>query len=472
MSGDRRFVLLIPADSPRPDLCKTMMSAIALGYPMPVIVNWGIDFHDIFGDMGGSHLAKVTGALSYLDELSSNKAHEDDRLRGDDLVMIVDAYDLWFQLPPEVLLRRYHAANAAANERLAEHGGHGLVPMEQTIMLSTQKKCYPPPETGSNLHCDSIPDSPLRGDLYGPNTDMDPNENPKEFHDVRPKFLNSGTIIGPVDDLRRYFRRVLGKMNEMIATSEVRVYSDQGIFGEIFGEQEIYRQWRRERRASSTQVGNEAFDLIARDYEYHVGLDYLQNIALTTAFAEQDGDFVLLSNRSSLDQHASDLSIFPTRLQSVPQDVEISEQPLTDILGQTDATSYSWGESPLYADFYTTSVPALLHHNAHIDGLKERRIWWWDRTWYFPYLRELMMAQLTPLAELKPLAKLPAKDGELTYWPLPSDKERRLPRLYKAGTTAEGLETADFDMLCKAGSGADKLWYDEVFRDGKGPLEL
>lgn len=439
---------------------------------MPVIVNWGIDFHDTFGEMGGSHLAKVTGTLAYLDELSSSKAHENDKLREDDLVMIVDAYDLWFQLPPEVLLRRYHEANAAANERLAKQWGHGDVPMEQTIMLSTQKKCYPPPETGSNLHCDSIPDSPLRKDLYGPNTDMDPTENPNEFHDVRPKFVNSGTIIGPVGDMKRYFRRVLDKMNEMIATSEVRIYSDQGIFGEIYGEQEIYRQWRREKRASSSDADDEASMLMARDFEYHVGLDYLQNLALTTAFAEQDGEIVQLSNRSSLEEHASELGIFPTRLEGVPEDITDVQHPLDNPLLSQATPPHDWGESPLYADFYTTSVPALLHHNAHKDGLKERRIWWWDRTWYFPYLRELTKAQLAPAAELKPLAKLPAKDGELVYWPLPSDKEHRLPRLYAPGNVAEGLNTANFERLCKAEEGADKPWYDEVFRDGKGTLEL
>ena len=462
-------MIIIPADSPRPDLCKTMMSAIALGYPMPVIVNWGIDWHDTFGEMGGSHLSKVTGTLAYLDELSSASAHENDRLRDDDLIMTIDAYDLWFQLPPEVLLRRYHAANAAANERLAKQWGRSDLPMEQTIMLSTQKKCYPPPETGSNLHCDAIPESPLRKDLYGPNTDMDPAKNPNEFHDVRPRFLNSGTIIGPVGDMKRYFRRVLSKMTEMLATSDVRIYSDQGIFGEIFGEQEIYRQWQGERPKIFAKGDEEAVGIMARDYEYHVGLDYLQNLALTTAFAEKDGDFVLLSNHSGLDDHASELDIRPTRLTDVPGDMQDAKHPLAETLGLESETN-DWGNSPLYADFYTTSVPALLHHNAHKDGMKERRNWWWDRTWFFPHLRKLMLAAVHQTSDLRPLADLAADGGRLVYWPLPADKEHRLPRLFKPGASADGLGTADFDALCKAEDGAERAWYDEVFRDGQGPL--
>lgn len=45
--GNRRFVVILPASTPSPSLCKTITSAIALGYPMPVIVNWEVNFLDV-----------------------------------------------------------------------------------------------------------------------------------------------------------------------------------------------------------------------------------------------------------------------------------------------------------------------------------------------------------------------------------------------------------------------------------------
>ncbi|WXC53853.1 hypothetical protein QX201_013496 [Fusarium graminearum] len=106
--------------------------------------------------------------------------------------------------------------------------------MQQTIIVSAQKKCFPPESSGSILHCDQLPDSPVRKDLYGPNTDRDPNE----FHDNRPKYLNSGSMIGPVGDMRRYFRRVYERMQRGLVNGK-DLYSDQGIFAEIFAEQEL-----------------------------------------------------------------------------------------------------------------------------------------------------------------------------------------------------------------------------------------
>ncbi|KAK6714665.1 hypothetical protein SNK04_005599 [Fusarium graminearum] len=39
---DRRFAMVIPATGASPELCKTVMTGLALGYPSPIIVNWGL----------------------------------------------------------------------------------------------------------------------------------------------------------------------------------------------------------------------------------------------------------------------------------------------------------------------------------------------------------------------------------------------------------------------------------------------
>lgn len=170
--GHHRMVIVIPADEPSPDLCKTIISAMALGYPAPHIVNWGKDFNKVGSWFGGAHLGKVTGTLEYLEYMSRKDTNEDERLDDDDLVLMVDAYDIWFQLTPDILINRYYEANRQANKRLAKQwNGKGEMPMQQTIIAASQKKCLPVASTGANLHCDRLPKSPMREDLYGERTD-------------------------------------------------------------------------------------------------------------------------------------------------------------------------------------------------------------------------------------------------------------------------------------------------------------
>ena len=66
----------------------------------------------------GLELLKILGVVRYLEGMLSKKTHPDDRFEENDIVSIADAFDLWFQLPPEVLLSRYHNINRRANKRL------------------------------------------------------------------------------------------------------------------------------------------------------------------------------------------------------------------------------------------------------------------------------------------------------------------------------------------------------------------
>ncbi|KAF4459164.1 hypothetical protein FALBO_14084 [Fusarium albosuccineum] len=455
-AGERRFIVVLPANAPNTDLCKITSTAVALGYPAPIIVNWGRDYNGK-GWHGGSHLDKIVGNFDFLHWISSESANEAERLGDNDVMVLVDSYDTWFQLPPNVLLQRYHEANRQANERLAQQWhGPGEMPMQQTIIVSTQKRCFPPPSSGSILHCDSLPESPLRKDLYGPTTDDDP----EVFHNNRPRYLNSGSIIGQIGDLRRYFGRVKERMKKGQAKG-THLYSDQGIFAEIFAEQEIWRQHLRDQPL----IDDEAMKMFQEQYEYHVGLDYSQQLFIPTVFEEQDGDIITLNNKTEILERSTALGISPVRLDGVPDDLNNTTNPLQ----KTGAANLDWGELPLYSDFFTTAIPAVIHHNAHKDGLKARRTKWWDRTWYFPHLRELITAHLEP-GENEPLSTISVQKGNIVYRAPETFKDRKNPRLFKGD---KGLEEANFKAICespKQSEGGETMWYDEVFRDGKGPL--
>ncbi|KAI1020380.1 hypothetical protein LB503_006067 [Fusarium chuoi] len=442
-SKDRRLSTVLPANNPDHDLCKVITSALALGYPAPIIVNWGKTYDKSKGWKGGSHLAKITGTLEYLDSVSNPDTLDENRLEENDIVVLTDSYDVWFQLPPEILLKRYHEANRQANQRLASQwNGRGNLPMEQTIIVSAQKKCFPPPSSGSVLHCDQLPESPARKDLYGPNTDRDP----EVFHDVRPKYLNSGSMIGPVGDMRKYFRRVHERMQRGLANGK-DLYSDQGIF--------VSRK-------------DKNFDVMHSDFEYHVGLDYTQNLFIPTVFEEQDGEIIALSNETGIAEKSVSLGIEP-RLDGVPDDIQSSTNPLNMHVLHDPA---DWGDMPVYADFYSTAIPVVVHHNAHKDGAKKRRYLWWDRIWFFPYLRQLLKAQLA-IVEAEPLLEIAVDGKRLVYWESRSNVTQKKPRTFIVDSGKVSIVEREFGYVCRAKTEkveAEKPWYDEVFRDGQGEL--
>lgn len=460
---DRRFVLIIPATSPSPDLCKTIVTALALGYPSPVIINWGIDYHQVTKWEGGQNLPKIPGFVKYLDGVMHPDAHPDEKLDEEDLVLMVDAYDVWFQLPAEILLRRYHEINKKANARLHQQWNKSEpMPMLQTVIAASGKNCHPQPDSGSNMHCERLPDSPLRPDLYGPDTE----KNATKHRDHRPKYINGGVYIGPAGDMRRLFRRAAQKMEAGIGQG-VHLFSEQGIPGEVLGEQEVWRQWRR--GSNDVVSDNDARVLMDRDFEYHFGLDYHQELSIQTFWTDTedglfDGAFVRLNNQTVIDGYSAALGISPVRLKGVPNDVQTARNPLSGIVESPD-----WGGMPLYADFYTESVPVIVHHN----GFKERRTSWWHKPWFHQHLRQLLTLSLVPKEPSASFAVVEAEDGIVKYWGQPAGLTDRRPRLM--GDSAKGsFAKMEFQDVCQypdeSARGEGKHWWDEVFRDTEGPF--
>ncbi len=103
----------------------------------------------------------------------SDAAPKDDTLDPDDLILLLNAHDIWLQLPPSVLLERYFESNARANSRVRYT--HGVAAKDwgarQSIIVSAQKGCFAPRDTISNLHCNDVPESTLPEDIYGFLTD-------------------------------------------------------------------------------------------------------------------------------------------------------------------------------------------------------------------------------------------------------------------------------------------------------------
>ncbi|KAM0487339.1 hypothetical protein ACHAP7_001851 [Fusarium lateritium] len=363
-----------------------------LGYPAPIIVNWNKDFNTKGQGIGPSQLGKISGTLHFLDwavSAGTDGSEVQDKLAENDLVLILDAHDIWLQLPPNTLLQRYVQINEAANRRVASlYGPRAPGSVHQTIIVSAQKGCVAPRDSISNLHCDDVPESTLPKNVYGPLTDFQL----KRWRFVRPRYVNSGSFMGPVGDMRRYFRRVNDTLHE---------------------------------------------------------------------------DILRLGPKDEL---GGDQGIFTPRVK-IPEDVAELEDPLTHFRNVT-TPRHGWSNLSLYTDFWTGSVPVALHHNAWRNNMKERRNTWWDKTWYFPYLRVLVGAKMNAGLSIA-LANVTLGNRSVQTWAYGSTRYPKVPRIFVKDGREWNLQDISLNNVCRSVDDTmeeQKPWYDEVFRDGEGSL--
>lgn len=452
-------------DTADPNTCKLLFSGMANGYPSPIIINWGNERDRPYGGVDRSHVWRVIKGLEYLDVMMRDTAHPDDRVRDDDLIVFLDAIDLWWQLPPEVLIRRYHEINREANKRFARKWGKpGRMPMEQSIVFAGQKRCWPGPKQGIDMLCDALPESPEREDLYGPETD----KGNKFKHRVYT--INGGTYMGRAADVKRFLRRVKDRLSR-VQSHHPEVMTDQGLFGEVWGEQEVVRTWLREQpnRGDEAWTNSHGLSLMRENMEYSIGLDYGQQLVSALNFKQHDGELLKLGDRAHLDQVAAEHGIDPVRLTGVPADLENVPTPLHRFL--PDEATPGWGGLTVFADWFAASVPAIVHFNGNSTRIVEWFDESWTKTWFYPYLRRLARRYLERPAALEPLGEYVFGGGEhrVTYMAMPSELTKRKPRRWAPDMAEAGLPVMEFDELCRHKPG-EVPWYDQVFGDGTGPI--
>ena len=193
----QKLHVLLPTTMGDVNLCKTILSARAMGYGEPIILGWGDQYDTDYLLGGGSHVAKISNVLRWLNNIRPEQE--------DDLVLMMDAFDIWFQLPVEIFIERYHSINERANSRIAKHYDKAaeLEDIKQTIVFGAGKRCAPnQPHTKA---CYTIPASPISKDIYDGNTDTIIGRN--KYTSLRQRYLNSGYIVGPAKDMRAMFKR-------------------------------------------------------------------------------------------------------------------------------------------------------------------------------------------------------------------------------------------------------------------------
>ena len=394
----KKLHMLIPATSTNHHLCQLLTSAVILGYPAPILINWG-GFED--ADDYVQHLAKVEGVLNYVDSLPENQQ--------DELVFMMDGFDAWFQLPADIMIQRYYdVVEHAHQENLKMYGADNVKQhkIKDTVLFGPDKLCWP--EDTNRAACWAVPESFLPRYAFGPDTD----------HGIadhnRARWLNSGTILGPARELRAVFAATLQKIHDHHTTD-----SDQFYFSNVWADQS-YNRRLIEMEYNATIGGNitdtelllhpeppppppegeepaphrEIPELDpAVSPELSIGLDFSSAIWQTVAYYEDYMTWIQhnLSSRYVLESAAT---INPAHHFVLPPDLA-GLSPITALARSADRAGVlqklpeamrSWDTVPLATNTVTkTAAPVL-----HFTGKKGYRELWWPRNWFWPYQEEIL----------------------------------------------------------------------------------
>ncbi|KAM0335128.1 hypothetical protein ACHAQA_000168 [Verticillium albo-atrum] len=428
-----RLHMVIPVSKSDPRLCKNMLAQTILGYPRPNLVMWDQKFDNDNYLGKGSHLAKITGTLKWLED-PKNKKYDDD------LVIMIDAYDVWFQLPPETLIARYHAITAAEDKRVAHRMGKAfrLEKISSKVIFSASKRCGP--NDIRSVACYPVPESPLPNDIYGAVTDT--MDGPTEWAGLRTRHLVSGFLIGPVKDMRRIFQRANRNMVKCLEGDQkgTKYYhswchkgSDQSFFNEMFGQQEYHREVMRRHHRNAwdrfvdsiapSRAGaprrqhlieklviddplNPSFDHQPMDdpeyhadqrYEFGIMVDHFSEVSHQTSNALHDTTFV---NHSAplapqVEKPAHGQKVICSPRAPMPKDLVDNSGGLELF---PEGSRPRWDQLPLYSEVCVGVIPVVAHHNWYkkwpIDKL-------WPSMWWTGSGRMLLDARRAQAAEGK-----------------------------------------------------------------------
>jgi hypothetical protein len=387
-----RLHVLIVATSANLDLCRLLLSLSILSYPQPVLIDWEGEGEYNASD---SHLAKITGTLRYLEALPPYK--------DNDMVLMLDGFDIFMQLGPDVLLKRYYATKAAAHSRVKTQFGAEYVKengVYDNILFGPDKTCWP--ADPRRPACWAIPDSPLDPKTFGPDTD--------QFADpqlARPKWLNSGTVMGPASDVRKLFQATMEKINKTFDEENPLKTSDQLYFSDVWADQEYIRQVSRYGSAKvSTPVAvpttmpgiavpsflpcldqEKVFVPEMKNIsheDFHVGLDYESRMFQTMAFYE---NYLVWKTFNEKETWFESDKVSRRKLR-MTRDIEKSKKPFSAVKGDKKLSRTSWKDTSLGVNVVTGHIFPVLH----FTGEKSFRDTWWTRMWYFPHAKRLLEA--------------------------------------------------------------------------------
>ncbi|PGG98772.1 hypothetical protein GX51_06631 [Blastomyces parvus] len=440
------FHLIVRGSKKNPGICRTIFTAMILNYPPPTV----LDLDEPTPKEGMPQQVQWDKPLAMHNYLTKST-----HMKDNDVILIIDGNDTWFQLPPEVMLQRFHDLLKRNNDKLrwrygsvsgkvAKNGLKSTQRYSQRIVFAADKVCRP--DRPYDASCFAVPHSNLPPDIYGPLTDT-----AEDVAQNRPRWLNSGSLIGLVGDVKRLYERAAE-----INSKNIMLADEQEVLSRIFGEQEYTRELdRRFTRPNWFIRMGELFGILqridisrifvklvpGRRYEFAIGLDYKSQLFFTMSpHSQHNLEWIHYNNISQASSAQLRHGVPREARLNLPADIAKCENPFTpphpldtqvpppynasvDYLPSPQ--NESWHTVPLATDVHSTSIPALLHTNITIptnsdpppqpDFDPDPLHLWWRHMWFQPWSRALLRKSLrAPRAAFAGHAAL--RDGGADAW--------------------------------------------------------
>lgn len=404
--------LLIPATQGSRGVCRTLTSAMILEYPPPTMIGYGDE------SSGQTDLERIVKRITRVrDYLKDSKAVHDH-----DFVLIVDSQNVFFQLPPRVLVQRFQNILRTTNLKIQKK--YGFVELQnsegdppemvqrysQRVLFGASKECVDGLQNDPG--CASVPQSSLAPDVYGWKTDVYP-----DGHLNRPRWLNPGTVIGQAADLRLIYDEVLRYLEKQQHRHSNKTLGVHHALTQMYGRQEVVRELERRR---TTSVGkewlywmlgiSEATNItkvslrLQKDhrYEYGIGVDYESQLFFNQILSRRDVTWIKYNNITKTSRLQGEYGVPRERRLLLPGDIAdlpnpflqhrfAREETMVPIWNATldklpDPNNHSWHNVPLMTNPHSASVPVLVH----VNGTSTLRNTWWEKMWFYPWGRALL----------------------------------------------------------------------------------
>ncbi|KHN96871.1 uncharacterized protein MAM_05427 [Metarhizium album ARSEF 1941] len=381
--GTSRLHFLVPASVSNVRLCYALASAAVNRYPVPTLIGWNGQGEL---DAARTHLAKLRTMKRYLDGLSPEE--------DEDLVIMVDGYDVIHQLPVEIMVKRYFDIAQRADAHLAERMGMSVRELheqdvKQTVFWGPDKICWPGDAAAGR--CWAVPPPYLGKNAFGED------QGAKDLRTNDPRWLNSGTVIAPIGDMRKV---IDATMDEIAATHDVNFpqsESDQYYLANLWARQEYSRS---KQIANGSEVeGGPANRVLpeklseSQPTELHIAIEYESALFQTQAANEPFLGYLEYSGPSYTNQVHVDMfnqgeafTPFPIHM---PINVRMALAKLYDSIPKAHpgSSADTWIQKvQLATNLVTKHIYGLWHCTGAKDSIDSE----FRKMWFYPFIRSLL----------------------------------------------------------------------------------
>lgn len=438
-----QFHYLIPASQKNRRFCFILASSAASRYPVPQLIGW--NGTGLF-DAALTHLAKLRAIEVYLDNLPPQE--------DDDVVLIVDGYDVIMQLPPEIMLKRYFKTMDDENARNAKRFGVTVDELkardlDTTLYFGPDKICWP--INWRAPRCWAVPSSTLPPKAFGPKT------NNGNMVYMLPKWLNSGTLIGPADHMRDYVKATMREISATYDPTYKWKDSDQYYLANVWGRQEYFRSKMLHKDEEVPGGPSDRFlpHILKKEEktEFHVGIEYESAMFQTKAGYEPFNGWIHYNGTDTptammtkdIFEEGPDFEPFPIEM---PKEIETTLSKIYDQIPEAHpgSTAKEWiRDVILGTNFVTKNIWGLWHVTGDKDVIEDQ----YTKFWFYPYARSLLKSAVKVLREDRYISKEPIGGRYWVRKTLYPSAEELTDELGGAWSDEEEGKFVTWDSMCK-----------------------